>query len=59
MKLALIDTTILITILSILGICLGVVLRNDTIIFASLAGLLVAWAMITTALLIELLNEYK
>jgi uncharacterized membrane protein YczE len=59
MKLALIDTTILITILSILGICLGLVLRNDTIIFASLAGLLVAWAVVTISLLIELINEYK
>ena len=59
MKLALIDTTILITALSIVGFCLGFVLRNDTIIFASLAGVLLAWAIVTISLLIELINEYK
>ena len=56
---ALIITATCLTIMSLLGLCVGLVMQDDAIVIASASGVLLAWAIITTALLIELINEYK
>lgn len=56
---ALIITATCLTIVSLLGLCVGLVMQDDAIVIASASGVLLAWAMVTTALLIELINEYK
>lgn len=55
----LIDIIIYLVTISIVGICVGFVMQNDAIVITSTAGVLLAWAIITIALLIELINEYK
>jgi hypothetical protein len=55
----LIITASFLTIMSILGLLVGGVMQDDAIVIASASGILLAWAIITTALLIELINEYK
>jgi len=56
---ALIDIIIYLVTISIVGMCVGFVMQNDAIVITSTAGVLLAWAIITISLLIELINEYK
>lgn len=55
----LIITGTCLTIMGALGICIGFVMQDDAIVNASASSILLGWAMITTAVLIEFINEYK
>ena len=54
----LIITATCLTIMGALGIFIGFLMQDDTIVIASTSGILLGWAMITTAVLIEFINEY-